>query len=105
MSIAIVALLAEAIMDLGIVPVLMLGVSLGVLTAARVNHTAYDEILLMKKGVPCLEAEIPHAMEDLCLTALHVVNDLPNTAYLHEFEKLEAVQEALDVSHIDIFPV
>jgi len=105
MSIAIVALLVEATMDLGLVPVLMLSVSVGIVVASKINPHAYDEILLEKKGVPFLEAELPHAMEKLCLTAAHITEELPDTCYFEQVESFDVVQQALSLPGINMFPV
>merc|ERR1712054_533774 len=104
MSLAIVALLVEASMDLSLVPVLMLGVSISTVTAAFLCPHNYDDVLVVKKGVPFLESELPHAMEELSLTAVHLCEELPVDAYLCTVEPMDSIVQALKTT-FDLFPV
>merc|ERR1719210_2343315 len=59
MTIAIVVLLAEAAHDLSLVPLLMLSIFVSHIFVRLCNHHGYDEILILEKGVPFLESELP----------------------------------------------
>jgi len=64
MTIAIVVLLIEAAADLSLVSPIMLCIFISSLLSKLVLHHAYDEVLILRKGVPFLDAEVPHEMED-----------------------------------------
>jgi len=69
MTIAIVALLAEAAHDLSLVPLLMLSIFVSHIVVKLCNHHGYDEILILAKGVPFLEVELPQLLAQSACTA------------------------------------
>merc|ERR1719220_1095589 len=73
MTIAIVVILVEAAHDLSLVSPLMLSIFISHIVSTCVNRHSYDEALILRKGVPFLESELPFEMDrhglvaaDLC---------------------------------------
>jgi len=105
MNIAIVGLLVEAAYDLSLVPVLMLSVSVATFVGKSINAHGYDEVLIMKKGVPYLEPEVPHEMEACGASAGSLMDEVPNEAQLPHRAEIETLHRALNCSMVDVFPV
>jgi len=103
MTLAIVALLVEATKDLSLIPILMLSISVSHVVSASISHNGYDEVLLLKKGVPYLERELPHEMEDGKL-AIDLMDEFDDESILSEKPTLEVAQAALK-SDDDMYPV
>merc|ERR1711879_789898 len=59
MTIAVVVILVEAARDLSLVAPLMLSISVSHIVSTCVNHHSYDEVLILRKGVPFLQPELP----------------------------------------------
>merc|ERR1719443_641239 len=82
MTIAIVVLLVEAAADLSLVSPIMLGILIASLASKAVNHHAYDEVLILRKGVPFLDAEVPHEMDNDGSTAGDLCDEYDPVAIL-----------------------
>merc|ERR1712226_1138809 len=96
MTLAITALLVEAARDLSLIPMMMLSISVAHVVSTKISHHGYDEVLIHKKGVPYLEAELPHEMEHgQC--AMDLMEEYPDEAVLSEKPSLDSVQAALAV--------
>jgi len=105
MTVGIVALLTEAINDLGLIAPLMLTVYIAQLTSKYFTHFGYDEQLIIRKGVPFLDSELPHEFENLDLRAIDLCDALPHEAILPQLASLAAVKRALRLANIHYFPV
>jgi len=103
MTLAITALLVEASKDLSLIPMLMLSISISHLVSTNISHHGYDEVLIHKKGVPFLEAELPHELEQGQL-AIDLMDEYPDEAILPAEAPLEIVEQAL-AADVDVFPV
>lgn len=104
MTLAITALLVEASKDLSLIPIMMLSISVSHIVSTSISHHGYDEVLIHKKGVPYLEAELPHDLDDGRL-AVDMMDEYPDEAILSEKPSLDDVQAALALHDIDVFPV
>eukprot|EP00747_Dinoflagellata_sp_TGD_P051506 gnl/TRDRNA2_/TRDRNA2_147382_c1_seq1.p1 gnl/TRDRNA2_/TRDRNA2_147382_c1~~gnl/TRDRNA2_/TRDRNA2_147382_c1_seq1.p1 ORF type:complete len:763 (-),score=85.45 gnl/TRDRNA2_/TRDRNA2_147382_c1_seq1:66-2333(-) len=104
MTLAIVALLVEAANDLSLVSPLMLSIMVAHIVARSINHHAYDEIIIMKKGVPFLDAEVPeeYTAEVRAIDLCEVPCDEALLSPEPSIATLEAALAVLDVQH---FPV
>lgn len=96
MTIAIVVLLVEAAADLSLVGPIMLGIFIASLASKKVNHHAYDEVLILMKGVPFLDAEVPHEMDNEGSTASDLCDEYPDEACLSPEATTSAIIAALD---------
>jgi chloride channel 7 len=96
MTIAIVVLLVEAAADLSLVSPIMLGILLASLASKRLNHHAYDEVLILRKGVPFLDAEVPHEMDNDGSTAGDLCDEYPDETILPLQAEASVVIAALD---------
>jgi len=105
MTIAIVVLMVEASSDLNLVAPLMLGIITANLVSARINHHGYDEVLILKKGVPYLDAELPHEMDSKGVVARDICDFLPDEAILKPSSTLSEVDKALTCMEFLDFPV
>eukprot|EP00931_Biecheleriopsis_adriatica_P081047 TRINITY_DN54399_c0_g1_i1.p1 TRINITY_DN54399_c0_g1~~TRINITY_DN54399_c0_g1_i1.p1 ORF type:complete len:878 (-),score=118.20 TRINITY_DN54399_c0_g1_i1:132-2765(-) len=105
MTIAIVALLVEAAYDLSLVPIMMLSIFVAYLVSKRINHHGYDEFLILAKGVPYLDAEMPHGIAASGASALDLCDTLPTAAHLSGFVSEEMLQAALLSTEHNYFPV
>lgn len=95
MTIAIVVLLVEAVQDLSMVAPLMLGASVAYIVSTCINAHAYDEELVLRKGVPFLEGELPKDMDNASVTAGDICEMVPEQARLPEEASAQQVQLAL----------
>lgn len=105
MSISIVVLLIEASMDLHLIPPLMLAIFVAHSTATTINHHGYDESLILKKGVPFLDAELPHEMDSEAFTAGDLCTLLPDEALLAPTANFDSIRRALACREVLDFPV
>jgi len=105
MTIGIVALLTEAINDLGLIAPLMLTVYVAQLTSKYITHFGYDEQLIIRKGVPFLDSELPHEFENFDLRAIDLCDALPQEAILPQLASLASVKRALRSTGVHYFPV
>jgi len=96
MTIAIVVLLVEAAADLSLVAPMMLGILLASLASKWVNHHAYDEVLILRKGVPFLDAEVPHEMDNDGSTAGDLCDEYPEECQMLLQAEAHQVMAALD---------
>lgn len=103
MTLAIAALLVEASKDLSLIPMLMLSISVSHLVSTNISHHGYDEVLIHKKSVPYLEAELPHELEQGQL-AIDLMDEYPDEAVLPAEAPIEIIEQAL-AADVDIFPV
>merc|ERR1711904_331895 len=93
----------EAAHDLSLIPLLMLSISVSHVVSVNISHHGYDEVLIHKKGVPYIDAEIPHEIDSH--TALELMDEIPDQCLLPKVAKLEIVKEALDEENLQLFPV
>jgi len=105
MTLAIVVLLIEASMDLNLVGPLMLSVFVSHVVARSIHHHAYDEQLILKKGIAFLDAELPHGVDGSAIHAVDMVKPLPKVARLAPFTSVEEVVQALACEGVTEFPV
>jgi len=88
---------------LSLIPMMMLSISVAHVVSTRVSHHGYDEVLIHKKGVPFLEADLPHEMEHgQC--AVDLMEEYPDEVLLPQVASLQIVQDALE-HDIEVFPV
>merc|ERR1711990_371777 len=104
MTLAIVALLVEAGKDLSLLPMLMLAISVSHVVSTNLGGHGYDEVLILKKGVPFLEADLPHELEDGS-TALELMDEYPDEAILPRDAEVAVVEAALAQDGLEVFPV
>eukprot|EP00747_Dinoflagellata_sp_TGD_P149381 gnl/TRDRNA2_/TRDRNA2_177003_c0_seq9.p1 gnl/TRDRNA2_/TRDRNA2_177003_c0~~gnl/TRDRNA2_/TRDRNA2_177003_c0_seq9.p1 ORF type:complete len:482 (-),score=47.28 gnl/TRDRNA2_/TRDRNA2_177003_c0_seq9:336-1781(-) len=104
MTIAIVALLVEATNDLSLVSPLMLSIMVAHIVARSINHHPYDEIILMKKGVPFLEADLPDEYSAQ-VTAIDLCEEPCAAALLSHEPTVHEVESALELKDAATFPV
>lgn len=105
MTIAIVVILAEAGRDLSLVSPLMLSISVSHIVTKCINQHGFDEVLILRKGVPFLEAELPREMDNQGVVAADLCEDLPADVQLPPEASIEAVQRALERKDVVHFPV
>jgi len=105
MTVGIVALLAEAVGDFGLVAPLMLSVFLGQAASKLISTHGYDEHLIIMKGIPFLDPEIPHKLIAESLKAADIIVELPNEALLTPKATLKAIKRALRHRKIKYFPI
>lgn len=105
MTIAVVVILVEASRDLSLVSPLMLSIFISNIVSTRVNQHSYDEVLMLRKGVPFLEAELPCEMDSNGITAGDLCETVPDSALLPPEAAVETVQRALERWDVVHFPV
>eukprot|EP00929_Paragymnodinium_shiwhaense_P040886 TRINITY_DN21274_c0_g1_i2.p1 TRINITY_DN21274_c0_g1~~TRINITY_DN21274_c0_g1_i2.p1 ORF type:complete len:964 (-),score=161.63 TRINITY_DN21274_c0_g1_i2:265-3156(-) len=105
MTIAIVALLVEASHDLRLVGPLMVAIFVARHVSTMINAVGYDEVLILKKGVPYLDEELPEEMDSEGKTAGDVCDPLPDEALLSPECSLKRIEIALQHDDIMDFPV
>jgi len=105
MTVGIVALLAEAVGDFGLVAPLMLSVFVAQTASRLISHHGYDEHLIIMKGIPFLDPEIPHELIAESLTAADIIVELPSEALLPPNATLRAIKRALRHRKIKYFPI
>lgn len=106
MTLAVVVLLVEAAHDLTLVAPLMMSVGIAHLVASHLCEHAYDEFLILQKGVPFLEAEVPHTMDCMSVTARQVCKRPRAHALLPEVAQFSEIVEALNAApDLSYFPV
>eukprot|EP00747_Dinoflagellata_sp_TGD_P149369 gnl/TRDRNA2_/TRDRNA2_177003_c0_seq17.p1 gnl/TRDRNA2_/TRDRNA2_177003_c0~~gnl/TRDRNA2_/TRDRNA2_177003_c0_seq17.p1 ORF type:complete len:473 (-),score=58.78 gnl/TRDRNA2_/TRDRNA2_177003_c0_seq17:336-1754(-) len=104
MTIAIVALLVEATNDLSLISPLMLSIMVAHVVARSISHQPFDELILMKKGVPFLDADVP---EDYSaeITAIDLCEAPCTEALLSPEPTIREVESALELKDAATFPV
>jgi len=105
MTVGIVALLAEAVGDFGLVAPLMLSVFVAQTASRLISNFGYDEHLIIMKGIPFLDPEIPHEFIAEGLKAGDIVVELPSEALLPPKATLRAIKRALRQRKIKYFPI
>jgi len=105
MTIAIVVILVEAAHDLSLVSPLMLSIFISHIVSKSLRTHSYDEALILRKGVPFLEAELPHDMDRHGLMAADLCESLPPEALLPPEATVGALQKALMRWEVSFFPV
>mmetsp|Transcript_51655 Transcript_51655/g.82032 ORF Transcript_51655/g.82032 Transcript_51655/m.82032 type:complete len:393 (+) Transcript_51655:70-1248(+) len=105
MTIAIVALLTEAGHDISLIPLLMLSIFVAHIFATITNHHGYDEVLIIRKGVPYLDRDPPHELDDPLLTTKSLCMKLPSDAILPPEAAVPTLRKALKHQHVQIFPI
>jgi hypothetical protein len=106
MSIAIVCLLTEAGHDITLISPLMLSIFVAHFFAQIGNHHGYDEVLILLKNVPLLEAEVPHVLEDdPDITTCQLCTTIPTEAILEPMSSPKALQQALDAIDSAVYPL
>jgi len=105
MTIAVVVILVEAARDLSLVSPLMLSITISHIVSTALNHHSYDEVLILRKGVPFLQPELPTEMDNHGIVAADLCEELPKEALLPPEAPLETVRKALERWEIEHFPV
>jgi len=105
MTIAIVALLVEACHDLSLTNPTMIGIFVGRLFSQLICPHAYDEMLILAKGVPFLEAELPVGLEGAENTAYSICKLLPEKAQLPKEATVQVLEAALEDDSVMDFPI
>jgi chloride channel 7 len=105
MTIAIVVLLVEACHDLSFTAPLMIGIFVGRAFSRLVSEHGYDEVLILAKGVPYLDSELPPSLEGADITASSIMQDIPGPAILPEEAPVEVLRAALDEEEVNDFPI
>jgi len=105
MTIAVVVILVEAAHDLSLVSPLMLSIFISHIVSKCVNTHSYDEALILRKGVPFLESELPREMDRHGIVAADLCETLPGDALLPPEASVAAVQRALMKWEVTNFPV
>merc|ERR1711870_108121 len=83
----------------------MLAIFVAHSTATRINHHGYDEVLILKKGVPFLDPELPHEMDTKGVTAGDLCEVLQQEVLLAPTETFEKIGKALEAKEVFDFPV
>eukprot|EP00812_Abedinium_dasypus_P009731 NODE_33_length_2582_cov_278.747131.p1 GENE.NODE_33_length_2582_cov_278.747131~~NODE_33_length_2582_cov_278.747131.p1 ORF type:complete len:739 (-),score=193.01 NODE_33_length_2582_cov_278.747131:352-2445(-) len=105
MTIAIAVLLSEALQDFSILTPLMLTIFVSHFVSHLLQRRSYDEVLILRKGIPYLEAELPAKMDDTCGTALDLCALVPEIAQLPPEASVRMVRRALQVWAPTHFPI
>lgn len=105
MTLAVVVILVEAAHDLSLVSPLMLSIFISHIVSKIVNRQGYDEALIVRKGVPFLEADLPREMDRHGLVAADLCENLPSEALLPPEATVAAVQRALMLWEVTSFPI
>eukprot|EP00927_Polykrikos_kofoidii_P072423 TRINITY_DN68541_c0_g1_i1.p1 TRINITY_DN68541_c0_g1~~TRINITY_DN68541_c0_g1_i1.p1 ORF type:complete len:861 (+),score=134.55 TRINITY_DN68541_c0_g1_i1:286-2583(+) len=106
MTIAIVVLLVEASLDLLLVPPLILSCFTSHIVSTLMNKHGYDEVLILKKGVPFLDAVPPPEMDADGKSAIDVCDLLPSAALLpSEADLLRVAKSFRRCQDVSEFPV
>uniref|UniRef100_A0A7S4QBH1 Chloride channel protein n=1 Tax=Alexandrium monilatum TaxID=311494 RepID=A0A7S4QBH1_9DINO len=105
MTVGIAALLAEAVGNFGLIPPLMLAVLVAHSASSLFSNFGYDEHLIMRKGIPFLDPEVPAEMENEGLVAADICEVLPSEALLPEVATVKAIKRALRQRQVKYFPV
>jgi len=105
MGITIVVILVEAAHDLSLVSPLMLSIFISHIVSTTINHHSYDEKLILRKGVPFLDAELPQEMDSHSIVAADLCEVLPLEAMLPPEAPVRVVQLALEQCQVLDFPV
>merc|ERR1740130_1290180 len=104
MTLAIVCLLTEAGHDISLIPPLMLSIFVAHVFSHKLNHVGYDERLIMLKGVPFMEPDMPDELDGPDSAAKYCCTTLPEDACLLETVTPAEAQRALDTDAKDGFP-
>jgi len=105
MTIAIVCLLTEAGRDITLVSPLMVSIFVAHVFSKIGNHHGFDEVLILLKGVPFLDAEIPHELEADDATAVQLCREFPAEAILETVTSVSSVQKALMTFDSPTYPI
>jgi H+/Cl- antiporter ClcA len=105
MTVAIVALLTEAGHDITLISPLMLSVFVAHFFSKIGNHHGYDEVLIILKGVPFIDAEVPHELEDLEFTTADLCENFPSEGVFEPAPRKQQVQDVLAKHDSPAFPV
>jgi hypothetical protein len=105
MTIAIVCLLVEAGHDIYLTPPLMMSVFVAHFFSKLFLHHGYDEVLIIKKGVPFLEPDAPHELDNPSITPVTLCVQLPDECRLPYHATIEDLKLAYSHRHVHVFPV
>jgi hypothetical protein len=105
MTVGIVALLAEAINNLGLIVPLMTAVYIANFVSKCISPHGYDEKLIVSKGVPFLESDMPKEMDSSSLTALDICFIPPKEAILPRKATIKTIKRALRHREVNYFPI
>jgi chloride channel 7 len=103
MTLASVLIVIECINDLQLAPIVMLGVGISMAINWTLNERGHDEVLILRKKLPFLEAEPPRELENLM--ALDLCDRLPFETVLKPTASLASVEQALKEKDIMYFPI
>lgn len=103
MAVAVVVFITGAANDLGLVPPLMLAVTISLLLNKLINERGFDEEQILRKAIPFLPPEPPRLMDRV--VALDLRDDLPSEATLEPEADYRSIEAALQQDKVDCFPV
>ncbi|CAE6929929.1 clcC [Symbiodinium natans] len=103
MAVAVVVFITGAANDLGLIPPLMLAVTIALLLNKLINERGFDEEQILRKAIAYLPAEPPRLLDRT--VALELCDDLPSEAVLAPEVDFRAIKAALEQDKVDCFPV
>lgn len=104
-TVGIVSLLAEAVGDLGLIMPLMSVVYVAHFVSRCISHHGYDEQLIIKKGVPFLDGDISHELDNSNLTARDICYMPSAEVVLSCNATVKTIRRALRHHEANYFPV
>jgi len=105
MTLAIVVILLEAAQDLSLISPIMLTIFVSHIVSTLASRHSYDEELILRKGVPFLEPELPSEMDSHGVTAADLCEELHSDAILPKEASIPIVRAALQRREVANFPV
>lgn len=104
-TLSIVVFLVEAVHDFDAIPPLLWVVFIAYIVTRIFSHHGLDEHLILMKGVPYLDEELPHSLDDARITAKDLCEPLPEEALLPREAPAPRVLRALEQQEVQHFPV
>lgn len=105
MTLGIVALLVEALADLGLVIPLMVTVYIASFMSKLISPHGYDEQLIIAKGVPFLDSDLPKEFDISRFTALDICHIPSREAVLPRKASIKTIRRALRQKDVNYFPI
>jgi len=103
MAVAVVVFITGAANDLGLIPPLMLAVTISLLINKLINERGFDEEQILRKAIAYLPPEPPRLLDRT--VALDLRDELPPEAVLASEADFAVIKAALQVKKVDCFPV
>merc|ERR1719506_2656633 len=105
MTLGIVALLVEALADLGLVIPLMVTAYIASFMSKLISPHGYDEQLIIAKGVPFLDSDLPKEFDISRFTALDICHIASREAVLPRKASIKTIRRALRQKDVNYFPI